>query len=95
MVLVYNALQKMLKEWQTVSTLMRMFLQNQSDLRNRSIQSCKAALKEARSMIENRSNQIQYDFYLSGTHCSPLKSLRRTHKGSKQYVDQTGSEVEE
>ena len=26
--------------------------------------SCKAALKEARSMVENRSNQIQYDFYL-------------------------------
>ena len=26
--------------------------------------SCEAALKEARSMIENRSNQIQYDFCL-------------------------------
>ena len=24
----------------------------------------RAALKEARSMVENRSNQIQYDFYL-------------------------------
>ena len=30
----------------------------------RSMQSCFAALKEARSMVENRSNQIQYDFYL-------------------------------
>ena len=26
--------------------------------------SCKAALKEARSVVENRSNQIQYDFNL-------------------------------
>ena len=24
----------------------------------------KAAFKEARSMVENKSNQIQYDFYL-------------------------------
>ena len=25
---------------------------------------CEAALKEARFMVENRPNQIQYDFYL-------------------------------
>ena len=43
-----------------------------------------AALKEARSRVENMSNQIQYDFYRQDTHCSPLKSLRRAHDGSKQ-----------
>ena len=28
------------------------------------LRSSEAALKEARSMVENMSNQIQYDFYL-------------------------------
>ena len=55
-----------------------------------------AALKEARSMVEHMSNQIHYDFYrITHSLFSSEIYTSDTQNGTLQYVDQTGSQLEE